>query len=74
MVLSEYFLWLKKEWAKVGAILSIYLFVMLIVFVRKYDALLVFEKVAFPENDNLSNVCLMKGLFDFEVFFTEKSY
>ncbi len=37
MVLSEYFLWLKKEWAKVGAILSIYLFVMLIVFVRKYD-------------------------------------
>ena len=37
MVLSEYFLWLKKEWVKVGLILSIYLFVMLIVFVRKYD-------------------------------------
>jgi hypothetical protein len=37
MVFSEYFLWLKKEWAKVGMILSIYLFVMLFVFVRKYD-------------------------------------
>ena len=37
MVLHEYFLWLKKEWAKVGAILSIYLFVMLFVFVRRYD-------------------------------------
>ena len=37
MVFSEYYLWLKKEWAKVGLILSIYLFVMLIVFVRKYD-------------------------------------
>jgi len=37
MILSEYFQWLKKEWAKVGVILSIYLFVMLFVFVRKYD-------------------------------------
>jgi hypothetical protein len=37
MALSEYFRWLKKEWAKVGVILSIYLFVMLFVFVRKYD-------------------------------------
>ena len=37
MVFFEYFLWLKKEWAKVGLILSIYLFVMLFVFVRKYD-------------------------------------
>jgi hypothetical protein len=37
MVLSEYFRWLKKEWAKVGVILSIYLFVMLFVFVRQYD-------------------------------------
>jgi len=40
MVLFEYFLWLKKEWAKVGLILSIYLFVMLFVFVRKYDFVL----------------------------------
>jgi len=37
MVFFEYYLWLKKEWAKVGLILSIYLFVMLFVFVRKYD-------------------------------------
>lgn len=37
MTLSEYFRWLKKEWAKVGFILSIYLFVMLFVFVRRYD-------------------------------------
>ena len=37
MTLSEYVRWLKKEWAKVGVILSIYLFVMLFVFVRKYD-------------------------------------
>ena len=40
MVLFEYFLWLKKEWAKVGLILSIYIFVMLFVFVRKYDFVL----------------------------------
>ena len=40
MVFFEYFLWLKKEWAKVGLILSIYLFVMLFVFVRKYDFVL----------------------------------
>ncbi len=37
MILSAYFRWLKKEWAKVGVILAIYLFVMLFVFVRKYD-------------------------------------
>ena len=37
MTLSEYFQWLKREWAKVGLILSIYLFVMLFVFVRRYD-------------------------------------
>jgi len=37
MVFSEYFLWLKKEWAKVGLILSIYLFVMMFVFVRRSD-------------------------------------
>jgi len=37
MMLSEYFRWLKKEWSKVGAILAIYLFVMLFAFVRKYD-------------------------------------
>ena len=37
MILSEYFRWLKKEWAKVGVILSIYLFVMLFAFVRQYD-------------------------------------
>jgi hypothetical protein len=37
MVFSEYFQWLKKEWAKVGVILGIYLFVMLFVFVRRSD-------------------------------------
>ena len=40
MSFFEYFLWLKKEWAKAGLILSIYLFVMLFVFVRKYDFVL----------------------------------
>ena len=37
MTFSDYLRWLKKEWAKVGVILSIYLFVMLFVFVRKSD-------------------------------------
>lgn len=37
MTLFEYFRWFKKEWAKVGVILSIYLFVFLFVFVRQYD-------------------------------------
>lgn len=37
MILSEYFRWFKKEWAKVGLILSIYLLVFLFVFVRQYD-------------------------------------
>jgi hypothetical protein len=37
MVISEYLQWLKKEWAKVGLILSIYLFLMLFVFVRQFD-------------------------------------
>ncbi len=37
MSVSDYFRWLKKEWAKVGFILSIFLFVFLIVFVRKID-------------------------------------
>ena len=37
MAFSEYFIWLKKEWAKVGLILSIYLLLMLFVFIRKND-------------------------------------
>ena len=37
MRISDYFQWLKKEWAKVGVILSIYLFIMLFVFVRQVD-------------------------------------
>ena len=37
MSISEYFKWLKKEWAKVGVILSIYLFVILFVFIRRVD-------------------------------------
>jgi len=37
MSFSEYYRWLKKEWAKVGFILSIFIFVFLIVFVRRND-------------------------------------
>ena len=37
MNISEYFGWLKKEWAKTGLILSIFLFVFLFVFVRQDD-------------------------------------
>jgi hypothetical protein len=36
-MIQEYFQWLKKEWAKVGLVLSIYIFVLLFVFVRQYD-------------------------------------
>jgi len=37
MGISEYYKWLKKEWAKVGVILSIFFFVFLYVFVRRID-------------------------------------
>jgi len=37
MSLSDYYKWLEKEWAKVGVILSVFLFVFLLVFVRKTD-------------------------------------
>ena len=37
MSIAEYYNWLKKEWAKVGVILSIFLFVVLFVIVRQYD-------------------------------------
>jgi hypothetical protein len=37
MSISEYIRWLKKDWAKAGLILSIYLFVFLFIFVRKND-------------------------------------
>lgn len=37
MYVSEYYRWLKKDWAKVGFILSIFLLVFMFVFVRKYD-------------------------------------
>ena len=37
MTISEYYKWLKKDWAKVGLILSIFLLVFLFVFVRQYD-------------------------------------
>ncbi len=37
MSITAYFQWLKKEWAKVGVILSIYLFIFLFVFVRQVD-------------------------------------
>jgi hypothetical protein len=37
MSFAEYYRWLKKEWAKVGVILAIFLFVFLFVFVRTSD-------------------------------------
>jgi hypothetical protein len=37
MAVSEYYRWLKKEWAKTDFILSIFVLVFLIVFVRKDD-------------------------------------
>ncbi len=37
MTVLDYFNWLKKEWANVGFILSIFLFVFLFVFVRRDD-------------------------------------
>ena len=37
MTIAEYYNWLKKEWAKVGVILSIFLLVVLFVIVRQYD-------------------------------------
>ncbi|MCP4142941.1 MAG: HXXEE domain-containing protein [Chloroflexi bacterium] len=37
MTLSEYYQWLKKDWAKVGFILSVFLLAFLFVFVRQYD-------------------------------------
>lgn len=37
MTFSEYYNWLKRDWAKTGFILSIFLFVFLFVFVRKDD-------------------------------------
>jgi len=35
MAVSEYYRWLKKDWAKTGFILSIFLFIFLFVFVRQ---------------------------------------
>ena len=40
MRFSEYFNWLKRDWAKVGLILSIFLFVFLFTFVRDQDFVL----------------------------------
>lgn len=37
MNISEYYSWLKRDWAKAGLILSIFLLVFLFVFVRKVD-------------------------------------
>lgn len=37
MAIAEYYRWLMKEWAKVGVILSLFLFVILFVIVRRYD-------------------------------------
>ncbi len=37
MTLNAYFQWLKRDWAKVGFILSIFLFVFLFAFVREAD-------------------------------------
>ena len=37
MTISDYYKWLKREWAKTGFVLSIFLLVFLFVFVRRYD-------------------------------------
>lgn len=37
MSISEYYAWLKKDWAKAGLMISIFLFVFLFVFVRESD-------------------------------------
>lgn len=37
MTANEYFLWLKRDWAKAGFVLSIFLGVVLFVFVRRQD-------------------------------------
>ena len=37
MTISEYYQWLKKDWAKTGLILSLFLFIFLFVFVRQTD-------------------------------------
>ena len=37
MKIKDYFEWLKRDWAKAGLVLAIYLFVMLFVFVREQD-------------------------------------
>jgi hypothetical protein len=37
MTISDFYKWLKQDWAKTGFILSIFLFVFLFIFVRKYD-------------------------------------
>ncbi len=37
MSISEYYRWLKRDWAKAGLVVSIFLFVFLFVFVRKMD-------------------------------------
>lgn len=40
MKISEYYSWLKKDWAKVGFIISIFLFIFLFVFILKEDIIL----------------------------------
>lgn len=37
MTLSEYYSWLKRDWAKAGFLISIFLSIFLVVFVRKSD-------------------------------------
>ncbi len=37
MNITEYISWLKRDWAKAGLIVSIFLFVFLFIFVRKMD-------------------------------------
>lgn len=37
MTISDYYNWLKRDWAKVGFVLAIFLFVFLFVFARRYD-------------------------------------
>jgi hypothetical protein len=36
-MISDYYQWLKKDWAKAGLILSLFLFVFMFIFIREYD-------------------------------------
>ena len=48
MRIAEYFRWLKKDWAKTGLIVSVFLFVFLFIFVKERDFILFLLLVQTP--------------------------